>query len=102
MGRYTRFIQNGGMRVVPHIKIRSKSTDKSVRWNKQLHRLDVISYTYYNDATFGWLILLANPQLPAEEFSIEDNTLIRIPYPLAASLRQYDEAITNYINRNGI
>lgn len=87
--RYSKFTENGAIKLVPFIEIDKMPTDYYVYYTAGRTRLDVLSYEYYNDANYGWLIMQANPQYGSLEFNIPNNSLLRIPYPL-------DLAITNY------
>ena len=58
--------------------------------------MDLLSFRYYQNANYGWLILQANPHLPSIEFMIEDNEKIRIPYPLESAINQYENDIKIY------
>lgn len=94
--RYSKFINNGTICLVPFIKIPKMSTDYYTYYKLGQTRLDVLSYDYYNDPNYGWLILQANPELKSLEFGIKDNTLIRIPYPLESALAKYNSGIDEY------
>lgn len=99
--RYEEFRFNGKIKILPFLKIPRKSTDLRVEY-KANSRLDIISDEYYNNPTFGWLILQANPQYGGMEFDIPINTVIRVPFPLMASLNDYDKTISRYRKINGI
>ena len=72
-------------------------TDRFIRYNSNLTRLDRISAEIYGDDTYGWLILLSNPGYFIE-FDIPTNTVIRIPYPLEEVLMEFQDKIID--NRN--
>lgn len=92
--RYKSFTgSDGTINTVPFIKIPVKSSDKYTYWEAGKSRLDLLSYRYYNDAGYGWLILQANPELPSMQFLIDDGTKIRIPYPLETTIVQYENDI---------
>ena len=57
------------------------------------------SMKWFSD--YGWLILLANPDYGGMEFDIPDNTVIRIPFPLMDTLREYQQKVDQYILENG-
>lgn len=99
--RYDKFIVNGTMKLVPFIKIPKKESDKYDYYIQGESRLDLISYQYYNDPNYGWLILQANPELGPYEFAIPTETIIRIPFPLGTTLTQYTKDIETYYNLNG-
>ena len=95
--RYKSFTSDDGKSlIVPFIEIKEKSTDKYTYWRNGFSRLDLISYQFYGDSGYGWLILQANPSLPSIEFLIEDGERIRIPYPLESTITQYENSIKLY------
>lgn len=95
--RYAKFKSNDGtVKNVPFIKIPRRSSDAFETYERGKSRLDLLSYKYYNDANFGWLILQANPQLNEMEFSNFKPVKIRIPLPLQQVLIQYENDIENY------
>ena len=61
-----------------------------------MSRMDKISQQYYGSPTFGWLIMMGNPQFGGLEFAIPDGTILTIPYPLITSLQDYKNALDNY------
>ena len=58
--------------------------------------MDKISYDYYGNPNYGWIILQANPNLDGLEFNIEDKTLIRVPYPLDTALTMFQSNVKVY------
>ena len=58
---------------------------------KNKTRLDKISYEYYNNPNYGWLIMQANPEYGSIENLIPNEVVLRIPFPL-------EETINDYIN----
>ena len=100
--RYSKFMGNGTMKMVPFITIPQKNTDKYTYYKTNVSRLDLISYQYYGDPNYGWLILQANPDAGSLEFLIEDNTKLRIPYPLESALQSYEDEIDKYDKLYGI
>ena len=88
--RYTKMRINGKVNIPPTVKIPVKSTDFYETYRLGISRLDLISYDYYGDPGYDWLILLANPSLPDLEYNIPDGTVIRIPYPLDMTLDMYN------------
>jgi hypothetical protein len=94
--RYEQFKSDGVCRIVPFIKISTDETDLYINYNKSLMRLDRLSYEYYSDPNYAWLILLANPKQGSMEFEIKDNAVLRIPYPLSTALKRYESAIESY------
>lgn len=101
MDRYVETFVNGKHRVLPYIKLPKKTTDKQYFYSVGSSRLDKISNDFYSDPTYGWLIMMANPQFGALEINIPDQTILVIPYPLQPSLQDYKESLNNYFNLYG-
>lgn len=100
--RYTEFKLDDSIRTVPFIKLPQKSTDKEEQYVIGKTRLDLLSYKYYKDANFGWLILLANPSVGSLEFNIRDGEILTIPFPLETSLKDYINEVNKYKKYYGI
>jgi hypothetical protein len=94
--RYDSFVKDGSFRIVPGIELPIKGSDRYLQYNKSKHRLDVLSQEYYGSPLFGWIILQANPLLGSIEFEIPDNSYLRIPFPLIASLQDYKNGVDLY------
>ena len=94
--RYASFRNNGTVAMVPFIEIPVRDTDRYETYQVNKTRLDILSYEYYDDANYAWLIMQANPQYGANEFSIPDGAEIRIPYPLALAVDSYINGIKAY------
>jgi hypothetical protein len=94
--RYNKFRGNGQTSFPPFIKIPVRDTDYYETYEKGKTRLDILSYQYYNDPDYAWLILQANPQYGSIEYLIPDKAQIRIPYPLISAITQYEKGIENY------
>ena len=95
--RYKKFRNGGDTSKIPFIKIEKDSTDMYITFDKSRMRLDNLSYKYYGDANYGWLLMMANPHLGSMEFEIPDNCIFRIPYPLTSALLRYEKKIKEYI-----
>lgn len=101
--RYENFIDGGiETKLVPFIKIPKQPTDYYVYYERGKTRLDKLSYEYYNNPNYGWLILQANPENGGLEFNIRNKTLLRIPYPLETTLISYNNAVKAYKELNEI
>jgi hypothetical protein len=87
--RYGTFLINGQQTVVPYITLPSKTTDKRYIYKVDQSRLDKISQQFYGSPTFGWLILMVNPQYGGQEWNIPDGAILTIPFPLISSLQDY-------------
>lgn len=94
--RYSQFRGDGDITIVPFGKIPNKPTDFFEVYRKNETRLDILSYNYYNDANYGWLILQANPEYGSMEYEIPDGVTLRIPYPLSETLSDYRASIDIY------
>ena len=94
--RYTNFIVNDEQTIVPYVNLPRKSSDKVFIYKVGMSRMDKISQQYYGTPTFGWLIMLANPQFGGLEFLIPDGSILTIPYPLISSLQDYKNSLDNY------
>lgn len=95
--RYHGYYAEDGYKMMPKVTMDRVSTDLVVTFNKNTMRLDNLSYKYYGDANYGWLILLANPRYGSLEFRIPDKARLVIPYPLDDALRRYKK---NNLNVN--
>jgi hypothetical protein len=93
--RYQQFLIDGQQTVVPYVNLPKKSTDVKYVFRAGVSRLDKISQEYYSSPYFGWLILLGNPEYGGLEWNIPDNAVITIPYPLVASLQDYNNSLKN-------
>lgn len=94
--RYSKYTKNGAIELVPFIKIDKMPTDYYVYYEAGKTRFDVLSYDYYNDANYGWLIMQANPEYGSLEFKIPNNALLRIPFPLDAAISNYNLNVERY------
>jgi hypothetical protein len=91
--RYQNFLINGQQTVVPYVKVPIKTTDKKFIYKLGMSRLDKVSQQFYDSPFFGWLILASNPEFGGNEFSIPDGSVLTIPFPLLASLQDYNNAL---------
>ena len=94
--RYKDFRVNGQVGFPPAVSLTKKSTDFFETYRRGQSRLDLISYDYYKDANYDWLILMANPEYGALEYEITDGSELRIPYPLDITLEDLSEQIKKY------
>ena len=91
--RYCSFRQEGKIRLIPNLKIEKDGGDLYIKYDKSKMRLDSLSYKYYGDPNYGWLIMLANPKLGSMEFEIPDASIMRIPYPLSSAITRYENDV---------
>lgn len=98
--RYSIFNQNNNIpRIIPFLKIRTKSSDKTIIWNKE-YRLYNISNDYYGTPYYDWLIAQKNVDKGMDEFEWQNGDTIIIPYPLEISKEQYIQAYEEYQRLN--
>lgn len=98
--RYTKFRKDGNIKMIPFLKIAHLNSDISLIYDKNKMRMDMLSYKYYGDPNYGWLILQSNPNLPDMEYLIPDGAVVRIAYPLSSAISRYEQAISEYNNEN--
>ena len=101
MDRYKETFINNKHRILPFVKLPKKTTDKQYFYSVGSSRLDKISNDFYGNPTYGWLIMMANPQYGALEINIPDQTILNVPYPLQPSLQDYKQSLNNYFNLYG-
>lgn len=85
----------------PFVKLTNKSTDQFTVYEVGKSRLDKISQQYYSAPYYGWLILMANPDVASSEWEIPNNTTIRIPFPLSQTLNEYENKLQKRIDYYG-
>ena len=100
--RYKSFSDGFSYRKIPFIEIPKSHTDMYTYYEVGKTRLDLLSYQYYGDANYGWLILQANPQCGSLEFRIKDKEKLRIPYPLESAIMGYEEGYKKHIKLYGL
>jgi hypothetical protein len=95
------FLKNkdGTISPSPNVKIKTRNTDIFRVYDYDKTRLDRISYEIYEDDSYGWLILQANPEYLIE-FDIPKNTVLRIPFPLREVLSDFESEILRKSNIN--
>lgn len=95
--RYAAFRRNGEIeKPLPFLKIKKSASDVYITFDKDKMRMDTLSYKYYGDPNFAWLILNANPALPPYEYLIENGIVLRIPYPLDTAIERYEDSVKSY------
>lgn len=94
--RYSLFRREGEVEIVPSITLQPKSTDAFITYKMGSTRLDIVSYNYYGNPNYDWLIMMANPEYGSMEFSIPDGAELRIPYPLDVTLQEYSVAVNRH------
>lgn len=87
---------SGNIKSMPFINIPERQSDKYIRWKVGTSRLDRISNIYYGSPEFGFLILYGNKKY-IDEWSIEDGSIIRIPFPLQTVLEDYESILKSLV-----
>lgn len=100
--RYKKFRRDGKILHVPFIEIPVRSTDYYTYYKAGETRLDLLSYQYYGDPSYGWLIMAANPEYGSLEFKIPDGVRLRVPFPLDSVISQYNTDIDTYEELYGL
>jgi hypothetical protein len=95
--RYSIFKLNNEIIPVPGISISKRETDQYFVYDINRTRLDRISAEAYGDDTYGWIIMLANPEYYFE-FDIPYGAVIRVPYPLQEVLPEYQQKAIKFIS----
>jgi len=95
--RYKIFTVNNQILSIPSIKISNRDTDKYIQYDINSSRLDRVSASAYGDDTYGWLILLANPEYYFE-FDIPYGTVLRVPFPLDDVLFEFQQKAIKFIS----
>ena len=83
---------------VPGIVISKRDTDKYVIYNSDKMRFDTIAADIYGDDLYSWLISVANPEF-ALEFDIQNNSIIRVPFPLNDVVTEYEQKVITLKNK---
>lgn len=96
--RYKSFRIDGDIMKIPSIKLELASSDLFITYDKSKMRFDNLSYRYYGDPNYAWLILMANPKYSSMEFEIPDRVVLRIPYPLQDALQRYETKVQEYLS----
>ena len=93
--RYAILINSDGTYdMMPFVQLPVNQSDKFETWNVAYSRLDKLANKYYGNSFYDFFILYANGFM--SEFDIPDDTLIRIPFPLAKVKSDYESALTAY------
>lgn len=94
---YAGFRQGEEWKTIPFINIPRLGTDKYATYVPGNSLLTKISLKYYGNPYMGKLILAANPQLGADEFAIDEEVALRIPFPLNQALEAFEAEVNNYL-----
>lgn len=96
ISRYEQFISNGKCEYVPSIPIIKQTSDFYIVYDAYRMRMDTLSYEYYKNPNYGWVILQANLEYGSLEYAIPNGSMLRIPYPIENALDAYNENIKKY------
>lgn len=86
--RYELLNNNNNYEKLPYINIPNNDSDKYVNWILGKSRMDILSYDYYGNPLYDFIILYGNGEY-LSEFDIPDGEIIRIPFPLEKALNDY-------------
>jgi hypothetical protein len=99
--RYLDLISDDVIISPPFVKLDEKETDGMIKYEVNKTRLDKVSEENYGVPYYGWLIMMANPELGGLEFNIIDGESIRIPLPLDATLKEYKRKLKQRLDYYG-
>ena len=94
--RYGVFKVNGVLISIPSIPIPTSSEDAFIEYDINKTRLDRVSAQYYNDDSYWWIIMMANPEYYFE-FDIPYGAIIRVPLPLGTVLTSFQNEALKYV-----
>ena len=92
LSRYENLIFDGNIKDMPKITISKRETDRTITYDSNKMRLDRISGSAYGSDTYGWLIMLANPEYSIE-YDIPTGTVIRVPFPFKEAIDEFVKKI---------
>lgn len=90
--RYALVTYDGKVGNIPKITIPKRDTDLKITYNSDKTRLHRIAGEIYGDDTYGWLILLANPEY-YDEYEIPKNAILRVPFPRRDAEADYEKQV---------
>lgn len=93
---YSKFSENGLVRMMPFLRVEMKNSDKTYIWNKSRDRMDLISQKFYGHPYGGPLLKMANAPYGKNEDDIPDQSVLIIPYPYRDSVQQWMESYEKY------
>lgn len=97
--RYNKFKVNGKMRRLPLVQLTKKESDYFETYKKNVTMLDGLSYKYYNDPNYVWVIMMANQEYGSMEYDIPDGAVLRIPFPLDVTIVDYNDKIQKLMTK---
>ena len=95
---YAPFRQAETWMQVPFIPVPVLTTDKQEVYVPGVSLMTRVSMKFYGVPYMGKFIQAANPTV-INEFDIEEETLLRIPFPLEQSLKLFREAVDEYLKK---
>lgn len=96
---YSLFRQGEEWLNIPFIEVPVQVSDKPMTYIPGESLMTKISQKYYGNPFMGKFIMIANPHLGADEFSITEEVVIRIPFPLNAALTLFSQSINLYLKQ---
>lgn len=91
--RYSKMVVDGNIKRLPLAQLEKRDSDYFEVYRRNRSSLDNISYKYYDDPNYVWLIMLANQDYGSLEYNIPDGAILRIPFPLETALMDYDAKV---------
>lgn len=95
---YEIFRQGETWSSIPFVAVPNLDTDKQTTYIPGQSLLTKISNFYYGNPYMGKFILAANPEVGPDEFAIEEEVSLRIPFPLDIALQYYKNELQIYLN----
>lgn len=89
---------DGTISPMPFVNIPLNPSDKYENWIEGSSRLDKLSYKYYGNPTYDWLIELANPQF-LNQWEFQENFVCRIPFPLNTAISYFESGLKKIISQ---
>jgi hypothetical protein len=84
-----RYINISKEPLIDFIKIPVLPTDEYIQYKVGVTVFDNLSFEYYGNSEYSYLIKNANPQ-KIFEFDFENGDIIRIPLPLQSAIDRYN------------
>jgi len=99
--RYSKMVTDGKIVRLPLVSLGKRETDYFEVYRKNKSSLDNISYKYYDDPNYVWIIMLANQDYGSLEYEIPDGAILRIPFPLESAINEYNTKLDRMMSMYG-
>ena len=99
--RYRRLNTDDSIISPPFVALSEKATDDMIIYTVNKTRLDKVSQQFYGSPYFGFLIMMANPEVGRFEWNILDGQPLRVPLPLDATLKEYETKLSKRLDYYG-